>query len=82
MHIELLLDLVVDLLLRNEQALAVALIVTLPLLGLKTLIAVQHLADHYFRVAAIIPSFITRVDTGQSFAVSILHVLHQMLSLF
>ena len=82
MHIELLLDLVVGLLLRNEQALAVALIVTLPRLGLKTLIAVQHLADHYFRVAAIIPSFITRVDTGQSFAVSILHVLHQMLSLF
>ena len=82
MHIELLLDLVVGLLLRNEQALAVALIVTLPRLGLKTLIAVQHFADHYFRVAAIIPSFIARVDTGQSFAISILHVLHQMLSLF
>ena len=81
MHIEPL-DLVVGLLLRNELALVVALIVILPQQGMKPLIAIQHWADHYCRVAAIIPSFITRVDTGQSFAVSILHVLHQMLSLF
>ena len=81
MHIEPL-DLVVGLLLRNELALVVALIVILPQQGMKPLTAVQHWADHYCRVAAIIPSFITRVDTGQSFAVSILHVLLQMLSLF
>ena len=82
MHIEPLLDLVVGLLLQNGLALVVALIVILPLQVIKTLIAAQHWADHYCRVAAIIPSFITRVDTGQSFAVSILHVLLQMLSLF
>ena len=82
MHIEPLLDLVVGLLPRNEQALAAAPTVILLQQDMKTLIAVQHLASHYFRVAAIIPPFITRVDTGQSFAVSVLHVLLQMLSLF
>ena len=82
MHIEPLLHLVVGLLLQNELALVVAPVVILPQQGVKTLIAVQHWADHYCRVAAIIPSFITRVDTGQSFAVSISHVLLQMLSLF
>ena len=46
MHIELLLDLVVGLLLRNEQALAIAPSVILPQQGMKTLIAVQHLASH------------------------------------
>lgn len=82
MHTGPLLHLVVGLLLRNEQALAIAPIVILPQQVAKTLIAVQHWADHCCRVAAIIPSFITTVDTGQSFAVSILHALLQMLSLF